>query len=65
MRPRLASRFYWFGMAQDCERWVAACMECRKCKSVQDHRAGLPGVVPQAIQPDEGLGGSLYKISAG
>ena len=29
MLARLSSRFYWLGMTQDCERWVAACMECR------------------------------------
>jgi hypothetical protein len=43
MLARLSSRFYWLGMTQDCERWVAACMECRSRKSVQDHCAGLPG----------------------
>jgi hypothetical protein len=37
----VSSQFYWLGMAQDCERWVAECMECRTRKSVQDHY-GLP-----------------------
>jgi 5-methylcytosine-specific restriction endonuclease McrA len=46
MLARLVSRFYWLEMAQDRERWVAACMECRTRKSVRDHRAGLPGAVP-------------------
>jgi len=55
----LFSRFYWLGMTQDCERWVAACMECRSRKSVQDHRAGLPGVVPRAVQPGDFVGMDL------
>jgi predicted HD phosphohydrolase len=47
MLSRLSSRFYWLDMAQDCQRWIAACMECRSRKSAQDHLAGLPGVVPK------------------
>jgi hypothetical protein len=59
MLARLSSRFYWLGMAQDCESWVAACMECRSRKSVQDHRAGLPGVIPRAVQPGDFIGMDL------
>jgi hypothetical protein len=59
MLARLSSRFYWLGMTQDCECWVAACMECRSRKSVQDHRAGLPGVVPRALQPGDLIGMDL------
>jgi hypothetical protein len=59
MLARLGSRFYLLGMALDCERWVAACMECRARKSVQDHRAGFPGVVPQAVQPGNFVGMDL------
>jgi hypothetical protein len=47
----LALRFYCLGMAQDCERWVAECMECRWRKSVRDHRAGGSlSIVPRAFQ---------------
>jgi transposase InsO family protein len=59
MLARLSSRFYWLGMTQDCKRWVAACTECRSRKSVQDHRAGLPGVVPRAVQPGDFVGMDL------
>jgi hypothetical protein len=34
-------------------------MECRSRKSVQDHRAGLPGVVPRAVQPGDFIGMDL------
>ena len=37
---RLAPRFYWKNMKEDCERWVAACVECRKTKSRMDPKAG-------------------------
>ena len=59
MLARLSSRFNWLGMTQDCERWVAACMECRSRKSVQDHRAGFPAVVPRAVQPGDFVGMDL------
>ena len=61
---QLTLRYYWPGMAKDLNRWIQACLTCRRRKTPRPLRAGHPGTVSNAQEPWETVAIDIVSASA-